>query len=224
MAELSEQIQTSKNLVEQLIELLHVPSDHRYQKFTHSRDYSLFVEYSGTGVNFPGFRVSLTRKCKSVTGQGKGRPIEDTLMGFQKDVTDGSMSCGGHGDMAEVVKGLEEIHSLHTKVLAPIKELIQTFMPVGDHEGAYLSLDVLDVMLVIEGSSQAGYSLMAYRGTISPHPSNVSVMVRFDKDQQVKAPIRCEGELEKVYRTMEFVLGEVRKGAYRIIKQEIKNA
>lgn len=215
---LSSQIDASKKLVEELIELLHIPSDNRYQKFFHSSDYSLFVEYSGTGSHLPNFRVHLTKKSKLHNGSGKAGPIEDTLMGFQKDVTDGSISCGGHGDMAEVVKGLEELHSLYTKVINPLKDIVRELLPKTEYVRYSISLDVADAMVTVT-SSEDKYSIDIYRGCISPAPTNVNIRVLFDKDFNIVSGTRVNGPMDRVHFTMEFVHKDVLAHKFKFIKE-----
>ena len=223
MAELLESIDKAKAIAAELIELLHIPSDTRYEKFFHSRNYTLRYEYSGTGVKHQDVQLRLTKKPKTSNPPPREGAYAASMMGVTKSFTDGSFTFAGHGDVDEVVTALEELRDLYTKVVGPIKEIIKKLSPESVCVKFVLRFDAGDAMFCIDKWADK-YVMSVYRGTISPHPSNVFVKITFDNDLNVAPPIKVDGPLDKVYRTIGLVLEDVQKGTIRFIKQEINDA
>lgn len=231
MAELLEQIEKSKKIIAELVERLHIPGNNPYENYAHSRNYSLLIKFSGMATRIPDINIQLRKKPAAFTPRSKMGPGERTLMAFtalfEKDrvdlpVANSRLSCIGNGNMDEVVRALEEIKAQFVQVVDPAKAIIQKFLPEDGCKQLILALDVGDAMINVLIEPEKGYQFSLYRGAISK--AIASVKIEFDKDFQALRPMRVEGELEAVYRSMEVALNGIQQGKFTIVKRGLIHA
>lgn len=224
MAELLESIDKAKAIAAELIELLHIPGDAGYEKCFHSHNYTLRYAYNGAKMQHPAFKLRLHKKPI-----GRGGPLHAgsgptlPMMGFDKPAGEGPMTFAGHGDVGEVVTALEELRDQYNMLVVPTKQIIEILAPKQKHVGFVLAFDVGDAMVSLS-KEDGKYTMTVYRGTISTHPSNVSIKITLDDDLNLVNPTQVKGPPEKVRRTMAAVLEDAQKGTFRLIKQEITDA
>lgn len=201
--------------------------------YFHSRDYTLEMEWT-PGLK-PYYFCALDKKTSAYMGAGRITPATRRLMTFRFNPGQETTYLG-HGDIPEVVMGMEAIHTRATKIHDPARACIEKAIEfMGTDKPFELHFDVADIMCALSVEDDPFHVTCLIKVTdmgikhFSIHSGDdrfplVSVKVVFNSDWNFVAPVRIRGQLPRVYKDMDEVLQRISNGSINIVKKEIYDA